>query len=862
MPLPHSFFFTIALCCTVVTTPSLCVASPAVTAALGSQTKPPTEVAEKEFLLKAQFVGNGTLGLSNPAGTATLIAATISGDILTTHVAAGRENPPANWRLKLPEDNGPNTWLRILRLGDVVTTAYSGDGVKWTIHICEPLPELPTKLNISTEGKINHLTLREKADAVDNFIPIAADDFDYWSTLYGAGVYENTRIKNAVQTGRFAPLTPDNPLGYHPGVPPWKPVYKSPAPLIPDLDIPGPDGLVYPNFSYAGVQGGIPKNLPIRVTLSPDSPDFAADLEAAVQKTSEAGGGVVQLEEGTFKLTRPVTIARDKIVLRGRGPALTKIQFAYGLKPKTLRWFSPATDDSRLGPQDRIEVHADLDSPAGSGKVAGELRLLVDDRVMTTTRWTKDVPYIFRASVNVRNLLEQNFSTGPHTVTAEVVWRDGTTTKESRRIILDPATTRPDDVMGAEAALLFTAASRPDSAPLVQSLERGDRQIRIPARLPLQVGDYISLRIGADPDWMRLVKAVTKPNGSSWLHRMTVVQVSAIKDGQAVFNQPLRIPFEAAPGATITRLDMLQYCGVEDLAIEMTEPIWINAVSLRYVANSWIRNVHFLKAGRNPFGTDTVKWIEIRDIEADDAWFKLGGGTAYISFDRAFDSLMDGIKGSRLRHAPNFQWSTSGCVIRNGDFNDSDGQLHAGWPSENLLENCTITSRRGNGSYGYGFFVQAPESDSHGPQGPRNVLYNNDIRSPLAGLWLGGSNEAYQILYNRFTVEQGPAVIIKQGSFDHTLLGNVFITKNPGRASILVATPDCVGIDVINNTFVGLKSTLERPAAFVGGAVPPASMVDNRAYAYSEKHPRPAPSVPSLYLWQKKHLSGSTQNPR
>jgi hypothetical protein len=819
-------------------------------------------VADEGFLLQAQITGNGTLGLSNLEGTKTLIAATVSGDVLTTRMTTGRETPPANWRIKLSVDNDRSTWLRILRLGHVVTTSFSDDGVKWTTHISEPLPQLPTKLKISTEGKINHLTLRDKADAVDNFIPIAAGDFDYWSTLYGAGAFENTRINRAIKTGRFAPLASDNPLGYHPGVSPWKPVYKTPAPLIPDLDIPGPDGLVYPNFSYAGVQGGIPEDLPIRVTLSPAATDFATELETAIQKTSEAGGGVVQLEEGTFKLTRPVTIARDKIVLRGRGPALTKIQFAYGLKPKTLRWFSPATDNSRLGSQDRIEVHADLDSPAGTGKTVSELRLLVNDRVMATTRWSKDVPYVFRAFVNVRNLLEQNVPAGPHTVTAEVVWRDGTTTKESRRIILDPAIIRPDDVMGAEAALLFTTPRRPDSTPLVKSLERGARRIDIPVTLPLQVGDYISLRIGADPDWMRLVKAVTKPDGSSGLHRMTVLQVAAIESGRAVFNQPLRIPFEAAPGATITRLNMLQYCGIEDLAIETTEPIWMNAVSLRYVANSWIRNVRFLKPGRNPFGTDAVKWIEIRDIEADDAWFKLGGGSAYISFDRAFDCLMDGIKGSRLRHAPNFQWSTSGCVIRNGVFDDSDGQLHAGWPNENLLENCIITSRRGNGSYGYGFYVQGPESDSHGPQGPRNTLYNNDISSPLAGLWLGGSNEAYQILYNRFTVEQGPAVTIKQGSFDHTLFGNVFITKNPGRAAILIATPDCVGIDVKNNTFVGLQSSLEHPVAFVGGAAAPASMVGNRAYAFSENHPRPTPSVPSLYLWQKEHLSKSSRNPK
>ena len=49
------------------------------------------------------------------------------------------------------------------------------------------------------------------------------------------------------------------------------------------------------------------------------------------------------------------------------------------------------------------------------------------------------------------------------------------------------------------------------------------------------------------------------------------------------------------------------------------------------------------------------------------------------------------------------------------------------------------------------------------------------VSSPKAGLWMGGMNENWLILYSRFVVGSGPGVFAKTASFDHIIRGNVFV---------------------------------------------------------------------------------------
>jgi hypothetical protein len=257
------------------------------------------------------------------------------------------------------------------------------------------------------------------------------------------------------------------------------------------------------------------------------------------------------------------------------------------------------------------------------------------------------------------------------------------------------------------------------------------------------------------------------------------------------------------------------------------------------------------KCGRFPVYGSQAKWCEIRDCVFDDAWFKGGGGTAYAGWDNCWDCLMEGIETFKLRHGPLFQWAASGNVIRRSVFHESDAQWHAGWTNENLMEQCVVESATGHGGYGYGMWASPPEDSAHGPNGPRNVVYNCDIRSPKAGLWMGGMNENWLILHNRFRVEKGPGVMAKTASFDHILRGNVFLLKDPQSAMVHLATPDCTGIEILENQLYGGNGQ------FVTGKATPAVLDGNRTLPYHDAT-RPQPKVPSIYEWQRQHSPKAT----
>jgi hypothetical protein len=166
------------------------------------------------------------------------------------------------------------------------------------------------------------------------------------------------------------------------------------------------------------------------------------------------------------------------------------------------------------------------------------------------------------------------------------------------------------------------------------------------------------------------------------------------------------------------------------------------------------------------------------------------------------------------------------------------------------MENCVIESTRANGSYGYGLWASPPEDDAHGPNGPRNVVYNCDITSPRSGLWMGGMNECWLILHNRFRVKDGDGVIARISSFDHIIRHNVFIIEKPSNAAINVLSKDCFNIDFANNTIYGTTLT-------AGWGDELLKQHENlmRPLDAADKAARPSPVVPSIYEWQLKNVT-------
>jgi hypothetical protein len=62
---------------------------------------------------------------------------------------------------------------------------------------------------------------------------------------------------------------------------------------------------------------------------------------------------------------------------------------------------------------------------------------------------------------------------------------------------------------------------------------------------------------------------------------------------------------------------------------------------------------------------------------------------------------------------------------------------------------------------------------------------------------------------------------------------------------VLLATPDCVGAEIIGNKLYGGNGRL------TVGKAKPTVFEDNKAFPLGDA-PRPTPKVPSIYEWQQK----------
>ncbi|MBO7533620.1 MAG: right-handed parallel beta-helix repeat-containing protein, partial [Victivallales bacterium] len=520
------------------------------------------------------------------------------------------------------------------------------------------------------------------------------------------------------------------------------------------------------------------------------------------------------------------------------------IKFVYALPSNGIRFAWPE-DGADLKPGCAMEVHT---RPKG-------LRMITVEANGTNVHTWKAGQHsgnTFNTTFWHGNLAKAMKGDGNVTLKAVASYTDGKTLETS--VVANYKTDNNDreNVHNSSqlwrAAINFMGRNRPNSnAKLAQDGHRGDTVIHlVPNNLNLKPGDHLMIDGPATKRWKDLTQ-----NACLWgSYRRYAVRVKAV-DGTAVtLEQPLRIEFPVIDGSSITVLEPIQRCGVENLTLEQTEDLWISTVLFTNAWNCWAKNVEVIKCGRFPVYGQQAKFCEIRDCVFRDAWFKGGGGTAYTGWEHSWDCLIDGIETFEYRHAPLFQWSASGCVIRNGVFHNSDAQWHSGWTNENLIENCVIESVQAHGAYGFGMWASPPEDSAHGPNGPRNVVYNCDITSPRAGLWMGGMNECWIILNNRFHVKNGPGVFAKTCSFDHIIRNNVFIIDNKEQPAVRLETNDCFNVEFANNAIYS-----DGPLVMGGGRTllkqhgNKQLPLDRVAEAV-----RPTPPVPSIYEWQLKNI--------
>ncbi len=644
-------------------------------------------------------------------------------------------------------------------------------------------------------------------------------------------------------------------------VTPWERQYKikpNEKNRLTPADVLGPDGIVYPNWTKCGVQSGIP-NIKAVASIedfgakADDDADDSEALAKACEAAGKMGGGAVLLGEGIYYLDRPVTVRHDDVVIRGKGPGKTRLIFRYSIPENGVVFYNPPAG-SQVGRNTRLEMHCKPSLSKGRGKTTSlmKMTMMVDDVVIGEWSRGQHSGNTFGFTVYGRSAVGK-VSNGPHVLKGIAEYKDGAKRTGEIPIILDSAFNDTRQVADSRAAITFAGKGTVGrKLKLAKNGKRGDMTLELESTKGLRPGDCILIDGPATQRWKKLTK-----NACKWgVYRQYEVVISDIKNNTIVLKQPLRIEFPVIDGSYVQKVVPIQRCGIESLYIEQTENLWISSVVFYHGWNCWAKDVTAKKCGRFPVYGSMAKWCEIRNCVFNDAWFKGGGGTAYTGWDKCWDCLMENVETFKMRHAPLFQWAASGCVIRKSVFHESDGQWHAGWTNENLIEQCVIESVRGHGGYGYGMWASPPQDAAHGPNGPRNVVYNCDVSSPRAGLWMGGMNENWLILHNRFIVDSGPGVSASTASFDHIVKGNVFILKDGKSPMIFLASSDCIGAEIIGNGLYGGNGR------FVAGRGEPAVVKDNKALMLSDSSlrsasskqdvPRPIPEVPSIYEWQHK----------
>ncbi len=309
----------------------------------------------------------------------------------------------------------------------------------------------------------------------------------------------------------------------------------------------------------------------------------------------------------------------------------------------------------------------------------------------------------------------------------------------------------------------------------------------------------------------------------------------------------------------LRRVTMLEYSGVQDLTIEtLANTATIEPIQFDYAANSWIKNVKTVKAKSWPIIVGSSARFEVRDCQFLGTWIEIqqGGGVAYLGWtNHITDVLMENCQASDLRHMAIFMASNR-SVIRGSTFSGKSvqsPQLHGRFPHENLIEDSTFDTRSPDGSGGTrgltAFGSDGAASLVHGPNGPRNVFYNNRVLSGMGTSVFGGTSEGFIFAYNRILktedTEAKPAIMAMDRTFDMVVRGNIFQAIGTLPAFTL-AEATCTGWNITDNQFYGTNGYL-----YEGDSAP--ALAHNNRFFSSATSPASAttPEVASIYAWQK-----------
>ena len=628
---------------------------------------------------------------------------------------------------------------------------------------------------------------------------------------------------------------------------PWKAQYKirswEKEKLTPS-DFPGPDGIVYPDFTYAGVRKEYADRSKMKVVKLSDFGVKAGDgkdcYDAIIRAMASLPeqGGIIQFDAGKYNLGKYLHVNRDNVVLRGAGKDKTYIDFTYDISEGAIDIYG-IKDGMRIS--DKQIIHGIAKSYIDKSEFY-EMVFELDGKKFGSFR-----KQLHSGNTSFHQIaLPKKIKNGKHVLTVSARYRDGSLYAKNVNIIVDRKAPLLFNNVYPRGAVMFRGEGFVGKDYiLAKDGVRGNNYVELQnADHPFKKGDAVLLRALETPRR----RAETR-NACNWGNfRSVILFVTKVEGNKVYFNQPLRIDFVAVDKPFLRKVKLAYGGGVEGMTIKTLNNFWFHTIYMQYCSDCMIKDVKIIMAGRSPVCANNSKFCAVLNCEFDDSFFKGGGGAAYAGWDCCYDCLTDGIVTRNLRHAPLVQWSASGNVFRNGVFYHCDGQWHAGWANENLFENCRIISdTKINGGYGNIFWASSPEDGSHGPNGPRNVVYNCDGYGIEDAVYFGGMNENWIFVGNRLRTANKAGVFIKTASFDHIIKNNVFILEDKKSPFFVFASPDCVGVELIDNTIYGGNGKL------FTGLQKPLVNKNNKILKLDKNAPRPKLEVPSIYEWQMKN---------
>jgi len=363
-------------------------------------------------------------------------------------------------------------------------------------------------------------------------------------------------------------------------------------------------------------------------------------------------------------------------------------------------------------------------------------------------------------------------------------------------------------------------------------------------------GDYLIVAAPTTERWSKL-----SLNKCTWGEfRYFIDKVVKIDDSTVELENPSRMDLPIIDKPYACTNPMITNCCVEGFTLEqegnLQKDLLIGSILFYNAVNCKAENIKVINTGNRPLYGRRVKNCTFSNCDFEGAW-NHSGSTAYAGFDYAWDCLIEDMQTIDMRHGPILNWACSGNVIRNSFFKGSDAQWHSGWCQDNLFEQCVIECpKNNNGSYGYAFYATPYNDSAHGPQGPRNVIYNCKSDSLKAAVFLGGGGiYDWRIMYNNFTVHSGTGIIERLGCRNNYIIGNVFNLNDSSASLVYYEFMDNTGDVIKDNIIYGGNRQL------YFGAGKPEICENNKQEYFSNQRATQSPPVPSIYQWQKSMYS-------